>query len=75
MFSYWQLVQKETTAALLWILENKGYGALIDGLNLLYANLSPDTLDEISELIYGNIPYTAKELTDMYDSELKYMYE
>lgn len=72
--SYYQEVKRETSAALLWIFENRGIDAFLDSVDLLYDRISPDELDEDSELIYGSIPYTAQELTDMYDSELRGIY-
>lgn len=71
MYSYHQQVKEETSAALLWLLKNRGYGQFLDAINLLYDRISPDALDEDSDIIYGSIPYTAKELTDMYRSELR----
>lgn len=71
MYNYWQQLKKETSAALLWTLEHEGYYAFLKKLDLLYDRLSPDALDEDLEFIYGEIPYTPKELIDMYAQELK----
>lgn len=72
--TYSTLVQKETAAALLYILENQGIAEFAKCINMLYSNIDPDILDEISEEIYGRTPLTAVEATSMYEPELKYIY-
>lgn len=73
MYDYWRQTKKETSAALLWLLENRGIAYFLDAVNLLYNHIDPDTLDDISEEIYGRIPHTAKELTDIYEPELRFV--
>lgn len=71
---YSTLVKKETTAALLYFLENYGISEFAKHINMLYDNVEPDVLDEFCEIIYGSIPVTAKEAVDIYEPELKYIY-
>lgn len=72
--NYSTIVKEETTAALLFILENQGIANFAQQINKIYASIDPELLDVISEDIFATIPITAMEATNMYKPELRYVY-